>query len=160
MRCIELLMSPIFCTVITDVKMMGINVFSMNMLSLQNSMRCNEMFFHGNMMLKVGSSLYLFCFRSEDGRYLVTGECGHLPSVRVWDIQVPQSLVLLSFFGPFLVFLVHWCPGPIFSWTLNSPLCNFPEYPWDHLWHVLSPSSLCNPRNLGFIPTNPPFLPS
>merc|ERR550534_980321 len=24
---------------------------------------------------------------SEDGRYLVTGECGHLPSVRVWDIQ-------------------------------------------------------------------------
>ena len=26
--------------------------------------------------------------RSEDGRYLVTGECGHLPSVRVWDLQV------------------------------------------------------------------------
>ena len=26
-------------------------------------------------------------FRSEDGRYLVTGECGHLPSVRVWDIH-------------------------------------------------------------------------
>ena len=25
--------------------------------------------------------------RSEDGRYLVTGECGHLPSVRVWDVQ-------------------------------------------------------------------------
>lgn len=24
---------------------------------------------------------------SEDGRYLVTGECGHLPSVRVWDVQ-------------------------------------------------------------------------
>ena len=29
----------------------------------------------------------IFCSRSEDGRYLVTGECGHLPSVRVWDIQ-------------------------------------------------------------------------
>ena len=27
------------------------------------------------------------CVRSEDGRYLVTGECGHLPSVRVWDIH-------------------------------------------------------------------------
>ncbi|XP_059095788.1 mitogen-activated protein kinase-binding protein 1-like isoform X3 [Tigriopus californicus] len=27
---------------------------------------------------------------SEDGRYLVTGECGHLPSVRVWDIQEKQ----------------------------------------------------------------------
>jgi len=24
---------------------------------------------------------------SEDGRHLVTGECGHLPSVRVWDVQ-------------------------------------------------------------------------
>jgi len=24
---------------------------------------------------------------SDDGRYLVTGECGHLPSVRVWDVQ-------------------------------------------------------------------------
>ncbi|XP_023335709.1 mitogen-activated protein kinase-binding protein 1 isoform X3 [Eurytemora carolleeae] len=27
---------------------------------------------------------------SEDGRYLVTGECGHLPSVRVWDNQEKQ----------------------------------------------------------------------
>ena len=33
------------------------------------------------------SSDLIFYFRSEDGRYLVTGECGHLPSVRVWDIQ-------------------------------------------------------------------------
>ena len=24
---------------------------------------------------------------SDDGRHLVTGECGHLPSVRVWDVQ-------------------------------------------------------------------------
>ena len=32
--------------------------------------------------------------RSEDGRYLVTGECGHLPSVRVWDLQV--SIILTS----------------------------------------------------------------
>ena len=24
---------------------------------------------------------------SDDGRHLVTGECGHLPSVRVWDIH-------------------------------------------------------------------------
>ena len=31
--------------------------------------------------------LFLPYFRSEDGRYLVTGECGHLPSVRVWDVQ-------------------------------------------------------------------------
>ena len=31
--------------------------------------------------------------RSEDGRYLVTGECGHLPSVRVWDIQVTGHLL-------------------------------------------------------------------
>ena len=35
--------------------------------------------------------------RSEDGRYLVTGECGHLPSVRVWDLQVSinQSKVII-----------------------------------------------------------------
>ena len=38
---------------------------------------------------------YLFYFRSEDGRYLVTGECGHLPSVRVWDIQVGYSEMLI-----------------------------------------------------------------
>ena len=37
------------------------------------------------------SSIYLNLFsRSEDGRYLVTGECGHLPSVRVWDNQEKQ----------------------------------------------------------------------
>lgn len=24
---------------------------------------------------------------SEDGRYLVTGECGHAPCVRIWDVQ-------------------------------------------------------------------------
>jgi len=29
---------------------------------------------------------------SEDGRYLVTGECGHLPSVRVWDNQEKQCV--------------------------------------------------------------------
>jgi len=29
---------------------------------------------------------------SEDGRYLVTGECGHTPSVRVWDIQEKQCI--------------------------------------------------------------------
>ena len=33
---------------------------------------------------------------SEDGRYLVTGECGHLPCVRVWDIQDLSSIVELS----------------------------------------------------------------
>ena len=33
------------------------------------------------------TSYFHFYFRSEDGRYLVTGECGHLPSVRVWDVQ-------------------------------------------------------------------------
>ncbi|XP_046980960.1 mitogen-activated protein kinase-binding protein 1 isoform X1 [Schistocerca americana] len=27
---------------------------------------------------------------SADGRYLATGECGHLPSVRVWDLHQPQ----------------------------------------------------------------------
>jgi WD40 repeat protein len=25
---------------------------------------------------------------SPDGRYLATGECGHAPAVRVWDLQV------------------------------------------------------------------------
>ena len=34
--------------------------------------------------------LNIVLFRSEDGRYLVTGECGHLPSVRVWDNQEKQ----------------------------------------------------------------------
>ena len=34
----------------------------------------------------------LILFRSEDGRYLVTGECGHLPSVRVWDNQEKQCV--------------------------------------------------------------------
>lgn len=24
---------------------------------------------------------------SSDGRYLATGECGHMPSVRIWDLQ-------------------------------------------------------------------------
>ena len=24
---------------------------------------------------------------SEDGRYMVTGECGHAPCVRIWDVQ-------------------------------------------------------------------------
>ena len=33
----------------------------------------------------------MYFLRSEDGRYLVTGECGHLPSVRVWDLQVSIS---------------------------------------------------------------------
>lgn len=29
---------------------------------------------------------------SVDGRHLVTGECGHLPSVRVWDVQERQMI--------------------------------------------------------------------
>eukprot|EP00095_Tigriopus_kingsejongensis_P003257 maker-scaffold69_size418775-snap-gene-2.28 protein:Tk03257 transcript:maker-scaffold69_size418775-snap-gene-2.28-mRNA-1 annotation:"mitogen-activated protein kinase-binding protein 1-like isoform x2" len=33
---------------------------------------------------------------SEDGRYLVTGECGHLPSVRVWDVQEKQLVAEFS----------------------------------------------------------------
>ena len=34
----------------------------------------------------------IFDARSEDGWYLVTGECGHTPSVRVWDIQEKQCI--------------------------------------------------------------------
>ena len=29
---------------------------------------------------------------SEDGRYLVTGECGHAPCVRIWDVQEKQQI--------------------------------------------------------------------
>ena len=29
---------------------------------------------------------------SEDGRYLVTGECGHAPCVRIWDVQERQQI--------------------------------------------------------------------
>ena len=36
---------------------------------------------------------YHYIFRSDDGRYLVTGECGHLPSVRVWDMQDKSTTV-------------------------------------------------------------------
>ncbi|KAG8229701.1 hypothetical protein J437_LFUL009826, partial [Ladona fulva] len=28
---------------------------------------------------------------SADGRYIATGECGHLPSVRVWDLAAVAS---------------------------------------------------------------------
>nr|XP_032525672.1 mitogen-activated protein kinase-binding protein 1-like [Danaus plexippus plexippus] len=28
---------------------------------------------------------------SPDGRYLATGECGHAPAVRVWDLQDPTA---------------------------------------------------------------------
>ena len=40
---------------------------------------------HWQFCLEISNFEFL---RSEDGRYLVTGECGHLPSVRVWDLQV------------------------------------------------------------------------
>lgn len=33
---------------------------------------------------------------SPDGRYLATGECGHLPSVRVWDLQEGGQLAEFS----------------------------------------------------------------
>ena len=33
---------------------------------------------------------------SEDGRYLVTGESGRLPCVRVWDIQSMSSMGVFS----------------------------------------------------------------
>jgi WD40 repeat protein len=34
-----------------------------------------------------------------DGRYLVTGECGHLPSVRVWDLQESGGTQIAEFPG-------------------------------------------------------------
>ena len=34
---------------------------------------------------------------SEDGRHLVTGECGHLPSVRIWDVQ--EKTLVAEFAG-------------------------------------------------------------
>jgi WD40 repeat protein len=36
---------------------------------------------------------------SADGRYLVTGECGHLPSVRVWDLQESGGTQIAEFPG-------------------------------------------------------------
>ncbi|XP_021926195.1 mitogen-activated protein kinase-binding protein 1 isoform X3 [Zootermopsis nevadensis] len=36
---------------------------------------------------------------SADGRYLVTGECGHLPSVRVWDLQESGGTQIAEFAG-------------------------------------------------------------
>ena len=33
---------------------------------------------------------------SDDGRYLVTGECGKLPCVRVWDMQDMSSMGAFS----------------------------------------------------------------
>jgi WD40 repeat protein len=36
---------------------------------------------------------------SVDGRYLVTGECGHLPSVRVWDLQESGGTQIAEFPG-------------------------------------------------------------
>ena len=29
---------------------------------------------------------------SEDGRYMVTGECGHAPCVRIWDVAEKQQI--------------------------------------------------------------------
>ena len=36
---------------------------------------------------------------SADGHYLVTGECGHLPSVRVWDLQEGGGTQIAEFAG-------------------------------------------------------------
>jgi WD40 repeat protein len=36
---------------------------------------------------------------SSDGRYLATGECGHQPSVRVWDIQEGLNTPIAEFAG-------------------------------------------------------------
>ncbi|CAB4068842.1 MAPKBP1 [Lepeophtheirus salmonis] len=33
---------------------------------------------------------------SEDGRFLVTGECGHLPSVRIWDVHEKNMIAEFS----------------------------------------------------------------
>ncbi|KAF7987924.1 hypothetical protein HCN44_003787 [Aphidius gifuensis] len=33
-----------------------------------------------------------------DGRLLVTGECGHMPNVRVWDISDPQNAIQIAEF--------------------------------------------------------------
>lgn len=33
-----------------------------------------------------------------DGRLLVTGECGHMPNVRVWDISDPQNALQIAEF--------------------------------------------------------------
>ncbi|XP_018315432.1 mitogen-activated protein kinase-binding protein 1 isoform X5 [Mycetomoellerius zeteki] len=34
-----------------------------------------------------------------DGKFLVTGECGHMPNVRVWDISDPQNAVQIAEFS-------------------------------------------------------------
>jgi len=36
---------------------------------------------------------------SADGHYLVTGECGHLPSVRLWDLQEGGGVQIAEFAG-------------------------------------------------------------
>ena len=33
-----------------------------------------------------------------DGRLLATGECGHMPNVRIWDISDPQNAVQIAEF--------------------------------------------------------------
>lgn len=34
-----------------------------------------------------------------DGKLMVTGECGHMPNVRVWDISDPQNAVQIGEFS-------------------------------------------------------------
>lgn len=34
-----------------------------------------------------------------DGRFLATGECGHMPNVRVWDISDPYNAVQIAEFS-------------------------------------------------------------
>lgn len=34
-----------------------------------------------------------------DGRLLVTGECGHMPNVRVWDISDRQNAIQIAEFS-------------------------------------------------------------
>eukprot|EP00092_Neocalanus_flemingeri_P025169 GFUD01027295.1.p1 GENE.GFUD01027295.1~~GFUD01027295.1.p1 ORF type:complete len:1347 (-),score=391.76 GFUD01027295.1:88-4128(-) len=47
-------------------------------------------------MVSIGKKTITAVGWSEDGRYLATGESGHLPCVRVWDTQDMSSVVELS----------------------------------------------------------------
>ena len=56
---------------------------------------------------------------SEDGRYLVTGECGHAPCVRIWDVAERQQIS--EFPGhKYGVNVVAFAPNGKFSTIFNN----------------------------------------
>ena len=64
---------------------------------------------------------------SEDGRYLVTGECGHAPCVRIWDVAERQQIS--EFPGhKFGVNVVAFAPnGKFFEFLARKFKCLFFE---------------------------------